>query len=427
VLKVVTLGEILVEIMAEERGRGFRQPVRLVGPFPSGAPAIFIDQVAKLGQPCGIISCVGNDDFGWLNLERLEHDGVDVKAVEVLSGQVTGSAFVRYRDSGDRDFVFNIKNSACGQLRWTDAASELLAECGHFHVSGASLFSAHILGMATKAAKLVKGNCGLVSFDPNIRKEVTRNPEVRASLAAMLASCDMFLPSGEELTLLTESTTPEQAISEILGMGVTSIVVKNGAAGSSYHDASGSVNAPGYPVDELDPTGAGDCFDATFITCRLQGRSVEESLDYANAAGARMVGIKGPMEGTSSFAQLEALKASVQTGRAARLKALVSAHDNSPSASSAGITSVCSAHPMVLEATIRQAATDGTAVLIESTCNQVNHQGGYTGLTPAAFRDQVYRIADQVGFPRAQIILGGDHLGPNPWRHLPPPSRAGAS
>jgi len=77
--KVATLGEILVEIVAEERGHGFRQPVQLVGPFPSGAPAIFIDQVAKLGQACGIISCVGDDDFGWLNLKRLGDDGVDVK------------------------------------------------------------------------------------------------------------------------------------------------------------------------------------------------------------------------------------------------------------------------------------------------------------------------------------------------------------
>ena len=66
--KIVTLGEILVEIVAEDRGEGFRRPVHLVGPFPSGAPAIFIDQVAKLGQPCGIVSCVGDDDFGWVNL-----------------------------------------------------------------------------------------------------------------------------------------------------------------------------------------------------------------------------------------------------------------------------------------------------------------------------------------------------------------------
>ena len=121
--KVVTLGEILVEIMAEDRGSGFRQPLRLVGPFPSGAPAIFIDQVAKLGQPCGIIGCVGDDDFGRLNLDRLSQDGVGTKSVAVSPNYVTGSAFVRYRDNGDRDFVYNIKNSACDQVRLTDAAA----------------------------------------------------------------------------------------------------------------------------------------------------------------------------------------------------------------------------------------------------------------------------------------------------------------
>ena len=110
------------------------------------------------------------------------------------------------------------------------------------------------------------------------------------------------------MTLLTRATTEEAAVSEILGLGVTDIVVKNGAKGAVHHDADGSRSAPGYRVEELDPTGAGDCFGATFITCRLQGRSVEESLDYANASGARAVTIRGPMEGTSTFAQLDALR-----------------------------------------------------------------------------------------------------------------------
>ena len=139
--KVATIGEILVEIMASESGNGFRQPVQLLGPFPSGAPAIFIDQVAKLGYPCGIISCVGDDDFGWVNLDRLRRDGVDVGAVEVMAGQTTGSAFVRYRDDGARDFVYNIKNSASGRIRLTEDALVFLGECDHLHVSGASLFS----------------------------------------------------------------------------------------------------------------------------------------------------------------------------------------------------------------------------------------------------------------------------------------------
>ena len=58
-------------------------------------------------------------------------------------------------------------------------------------------------------------------------------------------------------------------------------------------------------------------------------------------------------------------------------------------------------------------------MLIEATCNQVNQEGGYTGMTPADFRAFVEGIADRVGFPRERLILGGDHLGPNPWKHLP--------
>jgi D-tagatose-1,6-bisphosphate aldolase subunit GatZ/KbaZ len=84
-----------------------------------------------------------------------------------------------------------------------------------------------------------------------------------------------------------------------------------------------------------------------------------------------------------------------------------------------GLTSVCSAHPIVIEAALRQGKADDSPVLIEATCNQVNHQGGYTGMSPADFRAFVEGIADRVGFARERLILGGDHLGPNPWKHLP--------
>ncbi|MDK4734339.1 D-tagatose-bisphosphate aldolase, class II, non-catalytic subunit [Rhizobium sp. CNPSo 3490] len=85
-----------------------------------------------------------------------------------------------------------------------------------------------------------------------------------------------------------------------------------------------------------------------------------------------------------------------------------------------GITSVCSAHPFVLRAAIRQAVRDGGPVLIEATCNQVNHLGGYTGMTPEDFIRFAERIAAEEGLDRSQLIFGGDHLGPNPWRKEKP-------
>ncbi len=84
-----------------------------------------------------------------------------------------------------------------------------------------------------------------------------------------------------------------------------------------------------------------------------------------------------------------------------------------------GITSVCSAHPAVLRAALRHGAKTGATVLLEATCNQVNHQGGYTGMKPLDFAALVARLAEQEGCPMDQVVLGGDHLGPNPWRDKP--------
>jgi len=85
-----------------------------------------------------------------------------------------------------------------------------------------------------------------------------------------------------------------------------------------------------------------------------------------------------------------------------------------------GLTSVCSAHPLVIRAAIRRGVATQAPVLIEATCNQVNQDGGYTGMSPADFRGLVLTIALEEGMAADRIILGGDHLGPNPWKNLAP-------
>ena len=81
-----------------------------------------------------------------------------------------------------------------------------------------------------------------------------------------------------------------------------------------------------------------------------------------------------------------------------------------------GITAVCSAHPIVLEAALSEGARHGTTVLIEATSNQVNQFGGYTGMRPADFQRFVSDIAAACGLPPSRLLLGGDHLGPNCWQ-----------
>src|SRR5258708_5190367 len=81
-----------------------------------------------------------------------------------------------------------------------------------------------------------------------------------------------------------------------------------------------------------------------------------------------------------------------------------------------GLFSVCSAHPCVLQAAIQLALDDESMLCVESTSNQVNQFGGYTGLTPSQFADCTRSIAQREGFPSERILLGSDHLGPYPWR-----------
>lgn len=84
-----------------------------------------------------------------------------------------------------------------------------------------------------------------------------------------------------------------------------------------------------------------------------------------------------------------------------------------------GIPSYCSANKFVLEAALRRAKETGDPVLIEATANQVNQFGGYTGMKPKDFYNLVRQMAADAGLPEEQLILGGDHLGPLTWQHLP--------
>ena len=303
---IVTMGEILVDILAEEKGQGFHEPGRLLGPFPGGAPATFIAQAARLGTGAGIISCIGDDDFGWLCVDRLRREGADVSAVRIEPDQVTASAFVRYREDGDRDFLFNLKRSAAGRITIDAAARAMLAQCAHFHIMGSSLFSFHIIDEMKKAIELAKANGAIISFDPNIRKEMLTIPEMRAGLEFMLGYTDIFLPSGPEILLPTEAKSERAAVEELLDLGLRMVVIKRSRKGVSFRSREEQFDLPAFPVEEVDPTGAGDCFGAAFVTCLLQGMGTRRALDYARAAGALAVSRKGGMEGVADLATLDA-------------------------------------------------------------------------------------------------------------------------
>lgn len=303
----ITVGEILVEIMATTVGAGFLEAQTLTGPYPSGAPAIFIDQVARMGGAAGIVASVGDDDFGRLNVDRLRQDGVDVSAIAVAEGWPTGSAFVRYRPDGARDFVFNIARSAAGRIGLTPAARDLVQRAGHLHVMGTALSIPGAREVILHAIETVHARGGSVSLDPNLRKELLTDDGALESFNQVLAAADLLLPSGEELFTAAGLTDEAAAVAKLLESGIGEIVLKRGEQGASFfgHDHQ-HIDCPAFAVDEIDPTGAGDCFGAAYLTCRRKGMAPNTALLHANAAGARNVTRLGPMEGVSTLAELTA-------------------------------------------------------------------------------------------------------------------------
>jgi sugar/nucleoside kinase (ribokinase family) len=309
----VCIGEILVEIMATTIGNGFAEAQPLIGPYPSGAPAIFIDQCGRLGGAAALIGAVGDDDFGRVNTERLARDGVDISAIAVDPDFPTGSAFVRYRADGSRDFVFNIAKSAAARFGWTDPVADVINRAGHLHVMGSALTMPSARAVIDRAVEVIRARGGTLSLDPNLRKELRADAETRQRFDRLIAMADLLLPSGAELEQAAGVAGEAAALDRLFGLGVREIALKRGHLGASVFGADGSrTDAPAIAVAELDPTGAGDCFGGAYVTCRRLGMTVAQALAYANAAGARSVTFRGPMEGAAPRAELDAFIAQME-------------------------------------------------------------------------------------------------------------------
>ena len=270
---LLTIGEILVEIMATTKGDGFREPQPLVGPFPSGAPAIFIDQVGRLGHPCGIVSAVGDDDFGRLNLERLARDGVDVSAVAVHRDIATGSAFVRYRTDGSRDFVYNIAGSANGRIGRTPEAERLIERADHLHVMGTALSIPGIAALTEHAIEACARAWRHDLLRPERPQGAARRSEPWANGLARHPGAHAHLPAlgRRDPRLRPRPPTRRRRRRSSSARACARSSSSGAPRGPRISTRPGGPMSPGLAVEEVDPTGAGDCFGATFLVCRSAG------------------------------------------------------------------------------------------------------------------------------------------------------------
>ncbi|MCX7303745.1 MAG: sugar kinase [Hyphomicrobiales bacterium] len=304
-----SMGELLVEFICTEKDGHNRQPSTYAGPYASGAPGIFIDQAARVGARTIFSGAVGDDAFGHVLVDRFTSVGVSEALVLVVAGVPTGSAFVSYNSDGSRDFVFNIAHSAAAHLPVGEAAVAAFASFGldAFHISGSTLGDPVMAAAALGICLALRERGVAISFDPNVRKELLVDPSYMETVRALLGIATFVLPSAEDATVLFPGEPFEMFSRRFHDAGARYVVLKRGDAGCIGSLAGGPVEEfEAHKVGVVDPTGAGDCFCATFVALIAQGFAFREALRFANAAGALAVGKTGPMEGNSSLAEIEA-------------------------------------------------------------------------------------------------------------------------
>jgi len=303
--RIACIGDLLVEIMRPEVGDRLDEPGVFLGPYPSGASGIFIDTIARLGLEALFIGAVGNDDFGSLITKRLRNDGVDISHIKVIEDYATGVAFVTYFDDGSRKFIFHLANAATGQIFPEDINPEYLTNLSYLHVIGSTLSTNENCADACfKAMEYTLMNGGKISFDPNFRPELINEKEVRKYFEPVIRNSHIVFPTEEEIRVITGKTDLDQACEKLLTMGPEIIAIKQGGLGSTVYTKNERHTVPAFDVKEIDPTGAGDCYCAGFLTGLLKGLSLQETAKFANAVGALAVTKKGPMEGAPMFEEV---------------------------------------------------------------------------------------------------------------------------
>jgi sugar/nucleoside kinase (ribokinase family) len=301
-----SLGELLVEFVCTERdGRNLR-PSTYRGPFPSGAPGIFIDQAARTGARAVFSGAVGKDAFGQVVLDRLVADGVSDAMIRSVPGLPTGTAHVSYNSDGSRDFVFNMAHSAAACFPKGREAVEgfLAAGLQVLHVSGSALGDPAMRSAISEVCMALHAAGVAISIDPNIRTELMADAGYLGVVRRLVGIAAYVLPSDADAALLWPGQEFADWAADLTSARV--VALKRGEKGAVALWGGTLTEVPAQAVDVVDPTGAGDCFCGTLVTLLAGGMGTPDALVRAVAAGTLAVTALGPMEGNRPLAEVEA-------------------------------------------------------------------------------------------------------------------------
>jgi ribokinase len=250
---------------------------------PGGKGANQAAAAARLSALTSIIGVRGSDPAGEELAAVLAAEGVDVTRLRVSPRTPTGLALITVDAAGDNTIVVAPLANAELRPEEVDDAVDLIA--------GAAVLVTQLevpLDAVTRALELARGSGVTTILTPSPARPAPR-------LAALLPLVDVIVPNETEASVLTGVADPEQAARRLVAQGPQSAVVTLGRAGALWFDGAILRQIPAFPVDEVDPTAAGDAFCGALAAALADGRSMAEGLDWAAAAGAHAVSRPGAL------------------------------------------------------------------------------------------------------------------------------------
>jgi sugar/nucleoside kinase (ribokinase family) len=299
---ILTLGEINVDlILGHDAAPTFGQFEKVVDDATltvGGSGTIFAMGAAQLGLRTAYCGVVGDDTFGRFMLDHLRRRQIDTRGVIIDPTLKTGLSVI-LNVPGDRAILTHL--GAIDQLRADLVAPELLAQSRHIHVT--SYFLQHNLrpGLAALLAQARAGGATVsidTNWDPNERWD--------DGLHEVLAQTDLFLPNEQEARAITRSSTLEEALA-ILATTIPTVAIKNGAEGAICRRGDEIVRDPGFPMQVIDTTGAGDSFNGGFLYGWLHNWELADALALGCACGSLSTQAAGGTAAQATLAQAQAL------------------------------------------------------------------------------------------------------------------------
>ena len=314
---VVALGELLIDFTPEGKSENGNV---LFERNPGGAPANVLACLAKLGKRTSFIGKVGEDEFGCFLRQVLIDMGIAVDGLVMDPEVNTTLAFVHLQADGERSFSFYRNPGADTRLKPEEIKKEMF-NTRIFHFGSLSLTDEPARSATITALKLAKDRKLLVSYDPNLRPHLWPNlDEAKTQILAVMDQADIAKISGEELEFLTGSQDIEQGSTRLCQeYGLRMLLVTLGKEGCYYRLGDLSGHVPGFRVNTIDATGAGDAFLGGMLFQVLQrAKEIDQwtaeemamSVRFANAIGALVTTRKGAIPAMPNLHEIEQLLAS---------------------------------------------------------------------------------------------------------------------